>query len=182
MNWLYYLTLACLLVTGLGLNLFGLPGLWLMVVSHLLYGWATGWQLVGWHSLLALLLLATSAEVAEFVAGAAGSKKAGGAFRSALGAIVGGFAGGILGAILIPFVPILNAIAGACVGSFLGAALMESTSLRRDVDTARVAWRSHWHRVGKVGWGAFTGRLWGILLKTAFGLAILLVSLWTAWG
>ena len=176
--WLYYLTLACLLVTGLGLNLFGLPGLWLMVIAHLVYGWLTGWTLVYWQSLLALLLLATAAEVAEFVAGAAGSKKAGGAFRSALGAIVGGFAGGILGAIVVPFVPILNAIVGACLGSFVGAAMMETTSFKRDVETMRM----HWGRVGRVGWGAFKGRLWGILLKTGFGVVILVVSLWTAWS
>ena len=176
--WLWYVSLAVVQLTGLALNLIGLPGLWLMVIGHLIFGWVTGWTVVGYESLLAMLLLATAAEVAEFVAGAAGSKKAGGSYRSAMGAIVGGIAGGILGAILVPFVPILNAIVGACVGSFAGAAMLELTVFRREVETTGMQWQ----RVGRVGWGALTGRLWGIVLKSGFGVVMLVVSLWTAWG
>ena len=177
MDWLLYIALAGTLVVGLFLNILGLPGLWLMVAAHAGYAWATGWQFAYWQSLLALLLLALAAEVAEFAAGAAGSKSAGGTIRSMLGAIAGGVAGGIVGQIVIP-IPIVGAVAGACLGSFAGAAALESTFVKRDVETTAM----HWDRARRVGWGAFKGRLAGILLKTGFGLIMLVVSLWTAWN
>ena len=177
MDWLLYISLACVLVFGLFLNVIGLPGLWLMVAAHAAYAWATGWQYAYWHSLVALLALALAAELAEFLAGAAGSKSAGGTFRSAVGAIGGGVVGGIVGQIFIP-IPIVGAILGACLGSFAGAAMLESTHAKRDVETSAM----HWDRARRVGWGAFKGRLVGILLKSAFGIVMLVVSLWTAWG
>ena len=177
MDWFLYIALAAVLVTGLFLNILGLPGLWLMVAAHAGFGWATGWRYIGWESSIVVLLLALAAEVAEFAAGAAGSKTAGGTIRSMTGAIVGGVVGGIVGQILIP-VPIVGAILGACLGSFAGAAALEATFVRQDVETATM----HWDRARRVGWGAFKGRLVGILLKTAFGMVILVVSLWTAWG
>ena len=176
MDWFLYISLALTLVLGLFLNIIGLPGLWLMVIAHALYAWLTGWQYVWWHSMAALLVLALAAELAEFLAGAAGSKSAGGTFRSAGGAILGGVVGGIAGQILIP-IPIVGAILGACLGSFAGAAALESTHVRQDIETST----QHWERAGRVGWGAFKGRLAGIILKTGFGMIMLIVSLWTAW-
>ncbi len=179
MDWLLYLTLAGLLVSGLLLNIIGLPGLWLMVAAHALYAWFTQDRtLAGWPSSLALLGLALMAELVEFLAGAAGSKRAGGSFRSIVGAIVGGLVGAILGAILVPILPILNAILGACIGSFIGAALLEASVAQRDIE----ARRQFYGRVSTVGWGAFKGRFWGILLKSIIGFAMLVLSLWTAWS
>ena len=177
MDWLLYLTLAGLLLTGLFLNIVGLPGLWLMVAAHAAFGWITGWRFVWWQSSLAMLLLATAAEVAEFAAGAAGSKSAGGTIRSMVGAIIGGIVGGIVGQIFIP-IPIVGAVLGACIGSFAGASMLEATFANPEVEDRAM----HWGRVQRVGWGAFKGRLVGILLKTGFGVVMLVVSLWTAWG
>lgn len=177
MDWLLYISLAGVLVLGLFLNIIGLPGLWLMVAAHAAYAWATYPRIAGWESLVALLSLALAAELAEFLAGAAGSKTAGGRMRSAVGAILGGVVGGIVGQIFIP-IPIVGAILGACLGSFAGAAALESTHARPDVETTAM----HWDRARRVGWGAFKGRFVGILLKTAFGIVMLVVSLWTAWG
>lgn len=173
MDWFYYLSLLLVLLTGLVLNLITLPGLWLMVAGHAVYAWWTAHA--GWPSVVAVLCLALAAEVAEFLAGAAGSATAGGTLRSTVGAIGGGLIGGIVGAPLPP--PVLGAVAAACIGSFIGAAAMESTFVKRDVETAT----EHWQRAHRVGWGAFKGRLLGIILKTLFGVIILIVSLWTAW-
>ncbi len=177
MDWLLYISLAVVLFLGLFLNIIGLPGLWLMVAAHAAYAWATWPRFAGWESLVALLALALLAELAEFVAGAAGSKSAGGTFRSAAGAIIGGIVGAIAGQILIP-IPIVGAVIGACGGSFLGAAGLESTHVKQDVETTAM----HWDRARRVGWGAFKGRLVGIVLKSAFGTIMLVVSLVTAWG
>ena len=178
-DWALYLTLAGLLVAGLVLNIVGLPGLWLMVAAHACYAWLDqDHSLAGLPSSLAMLGLALLAEGVEFLAGAAGSKTAGGSLRSTVGAVIGGVVGGILGAILVPVVPVLNAILGACVGSFVGAALLEASKSKQDIELRR----EFYGRLNRVGWGAFKGRLWGIVLKTAIGLVMLVVSLWTAWS
>lgn len=177
MDWLLYISLAAVLVLGLFLNILGLPGLWLMVAAHAAYAWATYPRIAGWESLVALLALALLAELAEFLAGAAGSKTAGGTLRSMTGAILGGIVGGVAGQILLP-IPVVGAVLGACFGSFIGAAMLESTFVKQDLETTAM----HWQRASRVGWGAFKGRLAGIILKTGFGVVMLIVSLWTAWG
>src|SRR5687768_3417042 len=103
MDWLYYVLLIIALLAGLLLNILGLPGLWLMVAAHGVYALLTGWGVyVDWPSLVALVVLALLAEAVEFLAGAAGSAKAGGRKRGMAGAIVGGF----LGAIFLSVIPI----------------------------------------------------------------------------
>ena len=177
MAWLYYTVLLAVYVAGLALNVLGLPGLWLMVVGHVGYGWWTGWGLhVGWASVLWLTGLAAGAEIFEFVAGAAGSKSAGGGKRSMVGAIVGGLVGALAFTPLIP-VPVVGTVVGAVVGAGLGASALEFTAGRRDPAHAGLA---HWRRLGQVGVGAAKGRLWGIVGKTAFGLAMLVVGAATA--
>jgi uncharacterized protein len=167
-EWTGYLLLVAVLVTGWLLNILGLPGLWLMVLGHVLFGWATGWnRYVGLPSVLWLIGLALVAEVVEFFAGAAGSAKAGGTKRGMIGAIVGGFVGGIVGQIAIP-IPVVGAIVGVLVGSFLGAALIERL-IEPDTDRAMA-----------IGFGAAKGRLYGILIKSGFGVVIGLVSIFTA--
>jgi hypothetical protein len=74
-DWLYYVLLALVLLTGLLLNLFGLPGNWLMLLAVAGYAWLTGWRYVGWISLVVLLVVAVAAEVVEFFAAGAGAKR-----------------------------------------------------------------------------------------------------------
>jgi uncharacterized protein len=165
MDIFYYSLLLTLLFVGWFVNILGLPGLWLMVIGHIGFAFATGWDIyVGWQSTIAMLLLALAAEAAEFFAGAAGSSAAGGRKRGMFGAIVGGFIGGIVGT---PILPIIGTIVGACAGAFVGAAIMELT----DKDTA--------HSL-RVGVGAAKGRFWGILIKLTIGLLMFAVSAWTA--
>jgi uncharacterized protein len=159
----YYILLLLLMLTGLFLNILGLPGLWLIVISYVGYALMTGWDVyVGWPSVVVIVLLALGAELVEFLAGAAGSAAAGGRKRGMLGAIVGGIVGGIVGTGVIP-IPIVGTIVGACAGAFVGAFAMEYTD--KDVDHAM-----------RVGIGAAKGRFWGIVWKTAFGLLMFLVA------
>src|SRR5687768_7524398 len=127
MEWLYYFLMLALLVCGLGVQLVGLPGLWLMAAAAALYELVTpGRYLYPWP-LLIILALCLIAELLEFLAGAGGASKAGGSKRSMVGGIVGGLAGGIL--LSIP-VPILGTIAGVCIGAFAGATLAQLTKQR----------------------------------------------------
>src|ERR1043165_814959 len=77
LDWTYYLALGALLLCGWVLTIVGLPGLWMMAAALAAYAWATGWdRYVGWSSLIAMVVLASAAEIVEFVAGAAGSRAA----------------------------------------------------------------------------------------------------------
>ena len=155
-------------VVGIGLTVIGLPGLWLMWGVALVYAWLTGWLHLSWPGLLAMLVLAILSEVAEFVAGAAGGKAAGGGWRSMVGAVVGGLIGAIAGSFLIP-IPVVGTIAGAILGSGVGAAGLEATVERDHVKLADIAW------------GAGVGRAWGIVIKALFGVAMLGVLLVAGW-
>ena len=166
LDWTYYLLLLALLVIGLFVNILGLPGLWLMVASYGAYWWAT-WDrgYVHLSSVITIIVLALLAELVEFVAGAAGSKAAGGSKRGMAGAIVGGIAGGIVGT---PIFPVVGTIIGACFGSFAGAFLVEAAIGRSREESM------------KIGFGAAKGRFMGIIAKLAFGIAMLVVALYAA--
>ncbi len=163
LDWIIYLLLVLACIAGLLLNLLGLPGIWLIVfgaIAHALYtGIGVG---IGWSVIVALVVMGVLAEVIEFVAGAAGSKKAGGTKRGMVGAIVGGLVGGILGT---PIFPIVGTIIGSIVGSFVGAFGVEALAGKTSGDSA------------KVGIGAAKGRALGILIKTAFGCAMAVLTL-----
>src|SRR5438046_4943821 len=98
MDWVYYLLLIVVLLAGLVVTLFQMPGLWLMMAGTGIYAWITsGRGYLGWKSLLALFLLAIVAELVEFGAGSAGAKKAGASKLAMFGAVVGGVVGAIVG-------------------------------------------------------------------------------------
>jgi uncharacterized protein YqgC (DUF456 family) len=160
MDWVYYALLLLVSVAGLFLTILGLPGLWLMIGACAGYAWLTSSdQYVGWPSMIALIVLGLLAELVEFIAGAAGSKAAGGRKRGMIGSIIGALVGGIA---CSPIFPVVGTIVGACAGAFIGAAAMEYTD--RDIDHAM-----------RVGVGAAKGRLWGIVSKLGFGAIMFII-------
>lgn len=165
-DWLGFVLMALVQLAGLFLNLLGLPGLWVMLAAAGVYALVTKMIYIGWPGLVAMLVLALAAEIVEFAAGAAGSKKAGGSKRGMLGAIAGALIGGILGT---GFLPIVGTLIGAIAGAFAGAAIVEMM-IRKDVE----------HSL-RVGIGAAKGRFWGTVFKSAFGLAMMVVAIWAGW-
>jgi uncharacterized protein YqgC (DUF456 family) len=165
LDWLYWVLLLAVLITGWVLNIFGLPGLWLMVIGHVIFALVTRWDnYVGLTSVIIIVLLAVLAEIIEFVAGAAGSSKAGGTKRGAIGAIIGTIVGGFVGTGVIP-IPIVGTIVGAIAGAFAGASLIE---LMIDPDTGRAM---------RIGVGAAKGRFAGMVIKSVIGAMMIVVSL-----
>lgn len=163
MIWFYYLLLLLVLLIGWLINIVTLPGLWLMVGVHALYGWWTGWDVyVGWPSVLTLFILAGIAEIVEFGAGAAGSKVGGGRRRGMIGAIIGGIVGAIFFTGLVP-IPVVGTIIGVCLGTFLGAAAAEW-------------WDKDWWHSMRVGVGAAGGRFAGIVAKLGFGFVMFVIA------
>jgi uncharacterized protein YqgC (DUF456 family) len=154
---LFYLLLLVTDLCGIVLAAFTLPGLWLMVAGAAIYAWLTGGHFIGWHSLIALLLLALIGEIVEVFLGGAGAKKAGASGWGIAGGLIGGIVGGICLTSLIP-IPILGTVIGICLGCFAGAFAVEllmGQTLSQSV---------------KIGFGAATGKLTGIIGKVLIGL------------
>lgn len=155
--------------TAVVLNLFMLPGNWLMVLTVTLYatfsnyGRGPGWGIVAVSVSLALL-----GEILETVMGSAKAAKRGASRRAMLLSLVVSMAGSFLGTFLIP-IPIagtlIGAIAGAAGGAFLGAWLGE-------------AWKgTSMERRTAIGTAAASGRMIGMAAKLLVGVVIFAVQL-----
>jgi uncharacterized protein YqgC (DUF456 family) len=156
--------LIAALALGLLLIPLGLPGLWVMVLGVIGYGWLTGFATVGVATIAIVLALGALGEIVEAWVGFRSSRRYGGSRRAGWGALVGGLVGAMVG---VP-VPIVGSVIGAFVGAFAGAAVFEYTVARR-AGTALGA-----------GWGAVVGRAIGAAVKVALGLAIALVAIFAA--
>ena len=110
-----YLVLVLVMVAGLAINLFNLPGLWVMVAATVFYGWWTAWAYVGLKALTAMVVLALIAEVLEFTSSGKAAKQAGASRRGFWGAIAGGIVGGIVLTGIIP-IPIVGTVFGILSG------------------------------------------------------------------
>lgn len=150
-----------LLIVVLILALFsiplGLPGLWIMIgvvaVGALL-------REIGLGIIILTTTIAVAAELIEFFVVRRLTDQYGGSRKAFWGAIVGGTIGVIVG---VP-IPVIGSIVAGMIGSFLGAALVTFTETKE----LRAA-----HRVG---WGAVVGRALSAMVKTAAGLAILVLA------
>lgn len=160
MTWLGIALLAVTDVVGLLLVPLGLPGLWVMVLGVIGYGWLTDFATVGVGTIALVLALAMAGELVEAWLGFRAARRYGGSRRAGWGALAGGIAGAIVG---VP-VPIIGSVIGAFVGAFAGAAAFEylgAPSL---------------HGAARAGWGAVLGRAFGAAAKVALGLVIAVVG------
>lgn len=157
-------SLLLLIITSLaGLLIipFGLPGLWVMVLGVVAYGWLTGFQAVTAGIVALVLALAVVGEVIEAWLGFRLARRYGGSSRAGWGALAGGLIGAVVG---VP-VPLIGSVIGGFVGAFAGAALLEYTRARR-TDAAAGA-----------GWGAVLGRAAAAAVKMALGIVIGVIAL-----
>jgi uncharacterized protein YqgC (DUF456 family) len=150
------LILAAVIVLSLILIVLGLPGLWIMVATAVVYNMIVPGDPIGWVSLIAVAVLALVAEILEFTMTGRYARKYGGSRRAGWGAILGGIVGAIVG---FP-VPIVGPVIGAFVGSFVGALVAELTGGASAGDATRVAK------------GALIGRVMSTVLKIGIGFTI----------
>src|SRR5438876_9747981 len=131
------LVLAACGIGGLPLIPFGLPGLWVMVLGFLLFGWLTQFRSESVATIAIVLSLAFAGELIESWLGFRFARRYGGSRRAGGGAVVGGAVGAVVG---VP-VSVVGRVVGAFGGLFAGAALDES---------------AYWPRPGvavSAGWG-----------------------------
>jgi hypothetical protein len=147
---------------GVALTLVTLPGIWFMIGVAMLCFW---WQpsMFNLWTIVAAIALGVLAELAELLASAAGSGKAGGTRHGAWGSILGSLVGLLVGTVTIP-IPIVGSLVGAIAGAFAGAALAERGVAQRP-----------WGESMKSGQGAAVGRLLSSVIKSLFALVVALM-------
>ncbi|WP_233903328.1 DUF456 family protein [Stieleria maiorica] len=166
--------LAILLVVGClvawASNLIALPGNWICVLLLALYAWlgpASGRVAIGYGPVLAGFGLALVGEVVEFLAGAAGAKRAGASRKSTLYSILGSMVGAMTGAIVGVPVPVVGSVIAAILFGGIGAAAGAMYGEWTDGRT----WKENW----SVGHSTFWGRTFGTLGKVVAGLFIVIL-------
>lgn len=148
--------LTAVLLLSLVLIALGLPGLWIMIATAVVYNLIVGGSPIGWFTLIGVGAMALIAEFLEFTLAGKYARKFGGSRRASWGAIIGGILGAMLG---FP-VPIVGPLIGAFAGSFIGALVGEVSA----GGTRRGA--------TKVATGALLGRVVSTALKMGIGCAI----------
>lgn len=157
---LLVVSLFIVFLIGLLLVPLGLPGLWLMVLGIIGYGWATGFVSIGASTIAWAVGLAFLGEILEAWVGFRYARKFGGSRRAGWGALLGGFAGALFG---VP-IPVVGSVVGSFAGSFVGALVVEYLGRSRTATA-----------IG-AGWGALLGRIWATAAKTALGLVIVIIG------
>jgi uncharacterized protein len=157
------LLLLCSLA-GLALVPLGLPGLWVMVLGVLGYGWLTHFRTVGVTTIVVVVGLAFLGEILEGWVGFGLARRYGGSHRAGWGALIGGLAGAVVG---VP-VPIIGSVIGAFAGSFIGAAAFE------------YSWSGATGTAVRAGWGAVLGRAAAAAAKIALGVVIAVLAAFAA--
>ncbi|NIL98948.1 MAG: DUF456 family protein [Planctomycetales bacterium] len=171
MTLLWPILLVLLLIALWTLNIFGVPGNWLVLLATVVYAYLVpdAWVVdVGWLAIGVMVCLALLGEAIELLASAVGVHRYGGTRRGAVLALVGALVGSVTGLFLgvpVPIVgPILGAIFFAAVGATCGAVLGEKWAGRKLSDSC------------KVGMAAFFGRLVGTAGKMVAGAVMIAVA------
>ena len=150
-----------LLILALGLNVFSLPGIWVILALLAVWKFFRPEIELTWTFWGFLCALGALAEILEFVVQAWGTKKYGGTTAGNVGGIIGAIIGAILGAsCLLGF----GAIPGALAGAFLGCYLLEIIRGLPHQSAMRAAWGSFW------------GKMLGMSLKFGVGIGIIIMA------
>ncbi len=168
--------LGLMALVGVALTVFGLPGIWALLLSMIaLDVWQP--ELVPLWAHIVVAVLAITGEIVDFAAGAAGSKVAGGSRRAGVGAIIGGIVGAIVGTPLIP-IPVVGTIVGGAIGAGVGAALFELSKSTPIPEVLPEGWQpdNPGRRATKVAVGAATGRLIATVVKAMLSVAASLTA------
>lgn len=166
MEYVYATFFLLLLFAANGLNIFGMPGNWLLAGLAAVWVWLHPLGEMSWWLVGVFVLLSAVAELAEFLLQTWSARRFGATGRGNWGGIIGAILGAILGA---PLFLGLGALPGALIGAYAGCLLFEMLGDRPFAEAARAAK------------GAFFGKSLGLTLKLAMGMAMLVLSARRVW-
>jgi hypothetical protein len=150
------------LFAGLFLIIFGLPGTVVILIAVISYALATGFNSIGFGTILILVLIALVAESLEFFLGMAGAQRLGASRASIIASVIGGIAGA---AMMAPLLLGLGVIIGSFIGAFAGAFVVEYAAQRKLKPAARASY------------GALLGRLAGVVAKGFCAVTMIIIAL-----
>lgn len=150
------------IIAGLGLDLVGLFGNWIILAAVALAWVATGFEHFGIVGLGAMTAFAVFGEILETALAGYGARKFGGSKGSMVAALIGCLLGTVPGTAILP---VVGTLIGACLGAFIGAALYEYIKLEKKAGEA--LW---------TGLGAALGKVGGVFAKLFCGMAMLVIA------
>ena len=149
---LLYILAGILAVAGVIITLLSFPGVWLVYIATVIVAAIGNFEIITPIILVILFIISVLSTFADELAGALGTRKAGGSHYGSVGSIVGSILGGIIGN-----------IPGVFIGAFLGATLFEYIFAKKDFNKSI-----------KLGFASFVGFLIGTGIKTAVNIGIIL--------
>lgn len=162
MDLLWGLGVGLVLFAFLWLNLLSLPGNWLMLGVLCLAAWVGPEGRITWGFVGLMTGAAVLGEVFEFAAQVMGGRRGGASGAGNFGGIVGSIAGAI---VLAPFALGLGSLFGALFGAWVGCYAVETMRQQSRLKASEAAW------------GAFWGRSFGLVAKSAIGATIIVMSI-----
>lgn len=141
------------------------PGPIFIWLGALLWAANDGFQAVGWPTLLFLGILTILAWSSDLLLTTVFSRRVGASWKAILGAILGGFAGGIL---FGGWIPILGTLVATVLGAMAGMVAMEALD-KRDLRVAVQATR-----------GYMVGVLASSAVEAALATVMILLFVWQA--
>jgi hypothetical protein len=169
---LYFILIAVMLIGVLGALLPAVPGVGLILVAILVWGFVTQFQGMAVSLVVTVLILLLSLGI-EFLATYWGVKKFGASSWSQIGSIVGLIVG-MLG--LLPALPVGGPIIGILFGSILGAFIGEFAYRKELALVPRM------QTAGKVCVGIVVGSVVGNIIKSLLALTAVIVFVLTTWS
>ncbi|WP_022661630.1 DUF456 domain-containing protein [Paucidesulfovibrio longus] len=148
------------------LNIFSLPGNWLLALFAGAWVYLRPDHGLGWVFVGVLAGIALVGEAVEWAAQSWGARRYGASGRGNFGGIVGALVGAVIGA---PFLLGVGALIGALVGAYAGCFVFELTKGRPRAEANRASM------------GAFFGKSLGMTVKLALGLTMFLLCVPRVW-
>jgi uncharacterized protein YqgC (DUF456 family) len=149
------LTLFIMIVGLIGIVLPIIPGTVLILLGVFIYALAEGFQIIGWPTLLALVILTLLATTADIWASTVGAKMGGASGWSVLLGLVGGLVG-----------LLLFSLPGAIIGAVGGVLLTEIIRV------------GDWRQALKAGSGWMLGWVLSTVLQLGIGLIMMAIFVW----
>jgi len=162
---LFALAYLLMFLGVLGAVLPMLPGPLFIWLGALVWGWADGFQAVGWPTLAVMAVLLLLAWGGDLLLSTLGSRYAGAGWKAVAAAILGGVLGGILFSGLLP---VIGTILGTIIGAVTGILAVEYHE-KRD-----------WGRAFQASKGYVLGYLAASVLKLSLSLLMLAIFAWQA--
>lgn len=169
-------TLLCMLVGLAGSVLPGLPGVPLIFLSAVVYGFLTGFETVGAVVLVVLGLFAALAFVMDFLATSYGARRFGASNWGTVGGAVGGIVGALAGALVFGIGSLFGLIIGTIGGVFLGEYLRRRrTPPATEGEPESPGSRGDWRRASRAAGGVLIGLTVSAVSQAFLGLASVVV-------